>query len=204
MSSIDELFDRYRAAFLAGEDSDPQPYLQQVRGTDRRELQALIAGFLERAPAPAFDLARAQADPVTARVVANLAAPENWAVLLPAARERAQITRDELVTRLAEDLGVADRREKVKLRYHEMEQGLLEPSGVQLRVLETLSRIVGVSVERLRAAGRRLAPPAGGSAGPVVFARSAPAPPASPGTVVESLDSPPDETRDEVDELFGT
>jgi hypothetical protein len=203
MSSVDELFDRYRAAFRNGDDPDPRPFLAQVSGTDRRELEALIEAFLTRAPAPAFDLARAQADPITRRVVESLMADqETWRTLLPAARDAAAITRDQLVDQLAAALGVESRRDKVQRRYHEMEQGLLAPQGVSDRVLEALSRIVGVSVERLQAAGRRLAPPPAAGAAPAVFARAAPmpAPAAAPKATRRAAREPGE--RDEVDELF--
>ena len=36
MSTVDELFDRYKAAFSAGERPDPEAFLAQVAGGERR------------------------------------------------------------------------------------------------------------------------------------------------------------------------
>jgi hypothetical protein len=194
--SVDELFDRYKAAFEAGEASDPQPFLEQVSGADRRELEALVDGFLARGARRRYTpeaFAAAQASPLAQRVMAG--ASETWPVLLPKARDRAGILRSDLVTGLAEALGVSGRRDKVERYYHQMEKGLLEPSGVSDRVLDALSGIVGVSKERLRAAARPVTPPPVGAA----FARvaSAPAPRAR-----RAMASPEAPEWDEVDELF--
>ena len=95
--------------------------------------------------------------------------------------------------RLAQDLGVAGRRDKVGAYYERMEQGTLPGAGVSDRVLTALARILGISAERLRAAGRGLAPP---TAGPAPFARVRTAHAAArPARAPE----PP---RDPVDELF--
>ena len=198
MSTVDELFERYKAAFAAGEGNDPSPYLDQVGGGDRRELEALIDGFLARGARPSFSaeaFAAAQATPLAQRVMASL--NETWPELLPAARDRAGILRSELVTRLAEALGVGPRRDKVERYYHQMEKGLLEPAGVSERVLTALSEIVGVSVERLRAAGRTLPPPP--SSAPT-FARAASRSQMAAPPALRSRSAP--QEWDEVDELF--
>ena len=197
MSTVDDLFDRYKAAFEAGGGRDPQPYLEQVAGSDRRELEALIDGYLARGARPRYTpeaFAAAQASPVAQRVMASLT--ESWPVLLPRARDRAGILRSELVTRLADALGAAPKRGKVERYYHQMEKGLLEPSGVSDRVLAALGEIVGVSKERLRAAARPISPGPGVEA---TFARAASAPPAAPS--LASARDEPDEW-DEVDKLF--
>ena len=41
MSTVDELFERYKATFLTGQGNDPTPFLEQLSGSDRRELEAL-------------------------------------------------------------------------------------------------------------------------------------------------------------------
>jgi hypothetical protein len=196
MSTVDELFDRYKAAFAAGE-SDARPFLERVDGADRRELEALIDGFLAHGARPAYSpeaFAAAQASPLARRVMASL--DETWPELLPAARDRAGLLRSDLVTRLAEALGVAPRRDKVERYYHQMEKGLLEPAGVSARVLEALSGIVGVSVERLRAAARAVPPPPPAA----TFARVASMRSAAVRAEVEP--SAPAPEWDEVDELF--
>jgi hypothetical protein len=198
MSTVDELFDRFRAAFQAGERADPADFLTQLSGTDRRELEALIHGFLERGGRRRFDAAAFAADPLAQRVEATLRErmTESWQTLLPTARDEAQLLRSDVVTRLAAALGVSGRRDKVETYYHQMEQGRLEPSRVSERVLAALSAIVGVSAERLRAAGRLAPPPAPGAQ---VFARSAPSAASMPAPA-KAAAAP--EEWDEVDELF--
>lgn len=197
MTSVDELFERYKHAFAAGEGADPQPYLEQVSGGDRRELQALIDGFLARGARPAFTpeaFASARESPLAQRVMGSLS--ETWPELLPAARDRAGILRSDVVTRLAEALGVSSRRDKVERYYHQMEKGLLEPSGVSERVLSALGEIVNVSVERLRLAARAVPPPS--SAAAPTFARVASQ--KMSRAAAPAAQEPPE--WDEVDELF--
>lgn len=199
MSHVDDLFDRYKTAFAAGEGTDVEPYLSQVSGGDRRELEALIDGFLARGARPAFTpeaFAAAAASPLAQRVLASM--DEAWPVLLPRARHEAGILRSDLVTRLAEALGVGGRRDKVERYYHQMERGLLDPTRVSDRVLAALGEIVGLSKERLRAAARPVQPPPAGPAFARVATRPAP-PPASPPVGPEA----PVDEWDQVDELFG-
>jgi hypothetical protein len=196
MPTVDDLFDRYRASYRAGESADPRPYLDQISGVDRAELGALIDAFLAQDPGR-----RGTPNALTARISAAVAerlqTQETWTTLLPTARDRAQVPRSAVVKRLAEALGVQGKETKVAAYYHEMESGTLPPAGVSDRVLQALSAIVEVPVERLRAAGRQLSPPATG--GGAVFARSTSVA-AVPSTDMSfDLDLP---ERDEVDELF--
>jgi hypothetical protein len=203
MTTVDDLFDRFRAAYRSGEAADPRSFLDELSGSDRRELEALIDAFLERAPSEPYTpeaFARFRQRPERARLRDALDArlAETWETLLPAARNEAQITRASLVRRLAEALGVADREDRVGAYYHRMETGRLPAAGVSDRVLTALGEIVGVSAARLRAAGRTLRPepPAAGGA---VFARTAaPAPAAAPPPAPARAPA----ERDEVDELF--
>jgi hypothetical protein len=197
MSHVDDLFDRYKADFAAGKGTDVAPYLSQLEGADRRELEALIDGFLARGARPTYSpeaFAAAQASPLAQRVMGSLT--ETWPLLLPRARDEAGILRSELVTRLAEALGVGGRRDKVERYYHQMERGLLDPTRVSDRVLAALGEIVGVSKERLRAAARPVTPPPAGPA----FARVARRMAASAPVAAPSAPEPPE--WDEVDELF--
>ena len=196
MSHVDDLFERYKAAFEAGEATDMAPYLEQVSGGDRRELEALIDGYLARGARPRYSpeaFAAARASPLAQRVMASV--NETWPVLLPRARHEAGILRSDLVKRLAEALGVSGRRDKVERYYHQMERGLLDPARVSDRVLAALGEIVGLSKERLRVAARPVTPPPAGPAFARVATRAAAAPaPAAP---------PPEPVEwDEVDELF--
>jgi hypothetical protein len=207
MTTVDELFDQFRAAYRAGGDADPRRFLDRVSGLERRELEALIDTFLGQDPGRAFDEAafeRFTESPlrlgVRREVEESLGLAEDWTTLLKQARTAAEIPRSTLVSRLAAALGVQAQERKVRDYYHEMELGLLPARGVSDRVLEALSRIVNVPVERLRAAGERLAPPGAGAAGPV-FARTAASQPA-PAPAMRSQMSAPEDAWDEVDQLF--
>jgi hypothetical protein len=201
MPTVDDLLDAYRAAYRAGDAVDPTPFLDQLEGADRRELAAYIEAFLAAEPARAYDVASFAAfaeEPLTARIRA--ATTETWATLLPAAREAAQLKRSTLTQRLADALGVGDRADKVARYYHRMETGTLPGDGVSDRVLDALSALVGVSPGRLRAAGRRQAPPAFGAEG-AVFARSA-SKLAAPAPAQAAAAAPAPAPRDAVDDLF--
>jgi hypothetical protein len=206
MTTVDELFDQFRASYRAGEDADPRRFLDRVSGVERRELEALIDAFLAAAPGDPWDLdafERFTHEPLRRNlrraVEEQLAGEESWRTLLKRARTEAQLPRSTVVARLAQALGVAAGERKVADYYHRMELGTLPAQGVSGLVLEALSQIIDVPVERLRAAGERLAPRSPGSSGPV-FARTAsqsvdyPSPMASP--------SPPAEEWDQVDQLF--
>lgn len=194
MTSVDERFSQYTAAYRAGEDADPARFLDGLTGADRRELEALITAFLERTPR------EGARDALSDRVLAGL--QESWATLLPEARTRAQLKRSDLVARLAAALGVSGRETKVAEYYHRMEQERIErPERIDERVFGALGDLLGVSAARLRAAGR-WSPPA--APGPV-FARSAPAP-AAPAAAAPPREEALAEDRapepDEVDRLF--
>ena len=152
--------DRLLEAFIAEDRTgvaDPAAYLARVQGVDRAELEALIDGYLARAPRRPLDRAAFEASPAD-RVVAALEVV-GWPALLPQLRERARLRPAELVARLAAELGVGGREPKVAAYYDRMERGTLPPSGVSDRVLEALGRIVGASAAVLRAAGTHAAPP---------------------------------------------
>ena len=203
MPTVDELFDRYRAAYRAGEQADPRSFLAQLPEADRPELEALIVGFLVTAEGRPFDadrFARNRESPLRAGVRAAIEAEaaETWATLLPHARDEAKVTRANLVARLAAALGVSAKQDKVAAYYHQMETGRLPARGVSDRVLDALASIVGVSAARLRAAGERLAPPA--APGAPVFARSRAAP--APAAAAAPAQASPPPEPDEVDRLF--
>jgi len=191
MTDVDALLAEFIAADRAGV-ADPATYLARVSGVDRLELEALIDGYLARAPRRAFDGAAFAASPA-AGVVAAL---EGWPALLPRLRERARLHPAELVARLAAELGVGGREAKVGAYYDRMERGTLPAFGVSDRVLEALGRIVGESAAVLRAAGMSGGALAAGVAPPapaLAPRRAAPAAAEFAAAVPE---------RDEVDALF--
>lgn len=212
MANVDQLLKRYIAEHRAGGEADPRAYLEQVEGTDRAELAALIDAYLVRAPGQPWDEDAYSGSPAE-RLVESLheslaGASGSWPVLLPQLRHRARIKREQLVERLAAALGVAGREEKVAYYYNQMEHGGLEPPGVSDRVLEALAQIVDTTKEALRQAGQAVTV-RDADAG-AVFARKAGPP--SPEYAEAPGMARPDEgpaapkgaeaERDEVDELF--
>jgi len=211
-SSSDQLFAEYIAAHEAGGSApDPHSYLERASTDERSALAARIDDHLASTPRRPWDPAAFEASlssPLMKGIATSVdGASGLWPALLPRLRNTARLRRREVVERLATDLGVADREEKVARYYHQMETGLLEEQGVSGAVLEKLARILGLSAEALRDAGRALGPPGAppGAGSPALFARTTTteaeyssevaSAPASPGTEEE-------DPWDEVDELF--
>jgi hypothetical protein len=209
MSDVDRLLHEFIEEDRSGGPADPLAYLRRLEGTDRAELEALIDGYLARAPRRPFDadaFARSPARGVAEELGRALGgASGTWPALLPRLRHRAQLRRADVVRRLADELGAGEAQvDKVARYYHEMEQGTLPAAGVSDRVLEALGRVVGVTAQRLRDAGRSAGGSAPGAAGAVAFARvGSPDPryleetPSAPSSA-----APAAEPRDEVDDLF--
>jgi hypothetical protein len=159
MADVEQLLHDFIAADREAGPADPLPYLERVTGTDRAELEALIDGYLARAPRRPFDR-EAFADSPARAVAEEIGralggASGRWPTLLPRLRHRAQLKRTEVVQRLAAELGASHAQAaKVARYYHEMEQGTLPSAGVADRVLEALARVVGVPAAQLREAGR--------------------------------------------------
>jgi hypothetical protein len=205
MADVEQLLHEFIAEDRAGGAADPLAYLERVEGADRAELEALIDGYLARAPRRPFDRAAFVGSP--ARVVAEElgralgGVSGTWPALLPRLRHRAQLRRADVVARLAQQLGVA-KVEKVAGYYHRMEQGTLPAAGVSDRVLEALAAVVGVTAQRLREAGRAAGGVAPAPAAADAFARVGSPDPeyvdAGELTGVEAPAGPPDE----VDALF--
>lgn len=206
MSDVDQLLTEYKEAHRGGAGADPRPYLERANGLDRELLAGLIDAYLEDAPRRAFDaqaFRASAAGQVAEEVQRSLeGAGGLWPSLLPRLRRQARITRSDLVAQLAARLGAQSQQDKVALYYHQMEQGLLPQAGVSDTVLEALGKIVGLTSEALRKAGRLPQPgPPRRDAG-AVFARTtmgevAPSTPAG-----EERDRPAEEPWDEVDRLF--
>ena len=209
MPDVERLLRQFIEDFEADRSTRPQAYLEQVGGTDRRELEALIDAYLERAPRRPFD-ATAYAQSPARHLVDDLTESlegvgGTWPVVLPRLRHGARLKRSELVARLAGVLGVPGREEKVERYYHAMEQGLLEPAGVSDRVLDALASLTGTTRDALRAAARGFAPRPGEAGARALFARTATP---DPGFMETTSAGAPaarrrsDEAWDEVDELF--
>ncbi len=175
-----------------------------MSGTDRAELEALLDGYLARAPRREFDRAAFSASPA-ARAVADAlgrslaGSSGTWPAVLPRLRDRARLRRAEVVSRLAVSLGAGDREAKVAGYYHAMEQGTLPAAGVSDRVLEALGRIVGESASALRAAGAAMTGPPSPPEPVRSFARVASLRDRSAEPRRRAAPVP---ARDEIDELF--
>ena len=119
---------------------------------------------------------------VAERAVARTA--EEWSaaagelpVELVRLRNEREITRADLVTRLADSLGVSGAREKVASYYHRLERGLLPAEGVSSRVWEALAQLLDTSAEALRRAGAAATRPPPTEEAASAYARTAPPPP---------------------------
>jgi hypothetical protein len=190
--------------------ADPLPYLERVEGADRAELEALIDGYLARAPRRPFDAEAFERSPARAvaeelgRALGGVSG--TWPALLPRLRHRARLRRADVVRRLAEELGAVGEPqvEKVARYYHEMEQGALPSARVSDRVLEALGRVLGVTAARLRDAGKAAGGEGGGPGEAAAFARVGSPDPAhvETGRLMRGPPRSRDEPRDEIDALF--
>src|SRR5688572_14243407 len=118
MNRVDELLSRYIKEHRAGDEPDPLPYLDELTGTERIELAALIDGFLAEAPPPPFDqerFDRFREDPAHAELVDRLLAPS-----LQELRTEAELSKQAVTKLLSEELGLAGHEPAVKGRYHEL------------------------------------------------------------------------------------
>lgn len=208
MADVHSLLEQFIAEHRSGGRADPGEWVDRVQGSDRAKLSALVDAYLERAPMREWDADafRESGLALFAEQVNSALYSEagNWPVVLPALRDKARLKRSDLSARLASALGAGDQQEKVASYYHQMERGLLPAKGVNDRVLDALSSIVGQSAEALRRAGRAV----GGTtqapgAPPGLFARQSRADPDAVDALTASAPaSPTDADWDEVDRLF--
>lgn len=181
MASIQHLLDEFRAAFVAGEEPAAGEFLDRADESERQELEAAIDRYLMEAPRQRWDptaYEESRAHQAVERVFESIEGSSgSWPALLPRLRNRARITRGEVVWRLSAALGVSD-QERVADYVNRMEHGKLPAAGVSNRVIEALAGILGTSADLLRSAGSgEIAP---GDA--PIFARAA--------TLAEEFDAP--------------
>jgi hypothetical protein len=215
MADVEQLLSEYIAEHRAGGEADPLAYLDRVEGADRAELTELIDAYLVRAPGREWDPEAYRGSPaekVAEGVARSLQGASGWwPMILPRLRDRAQLTRRQVVERLSSALGVTGSEERVADYYHRMEQGTLPAPGVSERVLEALAGIFGGSARTLREIGEPLGEGRGPAGGPAMARTARPDPcyaaeSAGPGadeagTPRGEPATPPGE-RDEIDELF--
>lgn len=184
MANVGELFDEFVASFSAGGDPDVLDYLARA-GARRDELAKLLDAFLADAAPP---------EPSEEKVAAMRA----WIAGQPpilAQRVRRALTVEGVVAALSAQLALpASALGALRVAYHELETGLLDPAGVDRRVWQALREILGPNVRDL--AALRPAPPAAAPAFRVsdadVLANDVPLPALEPEA----------EADEEVDRLF--
>ena len=208
MSDVERLLQEFIREDREGGEADPLAYLARVQGADRAELDALIDGYLARAPKRPFDPdafeasgARAVAEEI-GRSLGGVSG--EWPALLPRLRHRARLKRAEVVARLATELGASEAQEpKIARYYHGMERGTLPAAGVSDRVLQALAKVVGTTAATLREAGSRAGGAATREAAGTAFARvGAPDPEHTSGEEPMRGGSQNDEPPDEIDAAF--
>jgi hypothetical protein len=207
MADVQRLFAEFIEAHLGGRDPEPWEYISRLEGSEREQLEELIDAYYMDAPPRPWDAEAfrgSEAERLVDAIDRSFRGRAGlWPAVLPRLRDRARLKRGELVSKLAEALGVSDREDKVGSYYHEMEQGLLPAEGVADRVLEGLGRLLGTTAEALRRAGRPLAEGVSTAEGEAVFTRTARA----DAEFAARLEAPglpdaADAEWDEVDELF--
>ena len=142
MTSPDQLIDEFIAAWNAGRRPAADDYLERAPADQRERLAGLLNAFPDQAPVPAFSqktFDEIRREPTVKELTTLVDSKAGfWPSLLPRLRRRAELTRDQVVERLADALGVTGKEAKVKLYYHQMENGLLPLKGVSERVFDAL------------------------------------------------------------------
>src|SRR5262249_2386562 len=135
------LFEEYAGRYAAGERPDLREYLDRA-GDGRDELARLASGFLQWADAP---------EPDDEAVAITQAWIDGEAPLV-ALRVRRGIRREEIIEWVMKHFALAsDRREKVALRYHELETGQLDVRRANPELVKGLAELLHARVADLAA-----------------------------------------------------
>ncbi len=135
------LLEEFAAAWARGETPDPRELLARAPAAEQDELARALDRYLVAAPP------RAASEESRAFVAAI--AREAEPPLLALRLER-RLTRDALVDRLMELLGLrAERRAKVRRYVSDLEVGVLDPAGVAASVWDALGQVLGANVRAL-------------------------------------------------------
>ena len=198
MSGVEELLHEFIAEHRSSGRVDARRYLDQVSGADRLELATHIDRYLADAPGRPFDaqaFARYRADPARQARVERILDDTTLEEL----RKQARVSKTQAGQALAVGLELPGRERLVKARYHDLEQGSVDPARVRRRVWELLADLFGVQVDRLRSAAESRFGGGLGDLSSAVYARTA----ASAGVFAE-MASPaaPSPDEDEVDRAF--
>lgn len=147
-----DLFERFLAEQDAGRRPDPAAFIDDA-GDQGEELAGMLTAYL--ATHPQTDMSAEDVIAFAARPELDpIMAPAPWSVLLPALRARTRTTRGQLVTRLAEILGVRGSETQVGDYVHELEAGFLSPRRVRPAVVDALAEVFSVP-KALFEAGRQ-------------------------------------------------
>ena len=209
----ERILSQFIDAWNTGQRPDVDDFIERAPADERAELAEDITSFLTWAPTPDYDgatLDAIAAEPIVAEVFAIARGPNGlWPSLLPRLRARSSVTTAQLASGLVGLLGLPSGSERKTEAYlTQMERGELAPAGVSRRLLDALSRLLGVRRDELEGAGdvgRWHTPP---RPAPAIRFRAAPG---AAEPVREDLEvladalMPPAETEkdwDEVDELF--
>src|SRR5918996_1230914 len=133
VADLARVFADFVAAHLAGDEPDPWEHVGRVDEADREELEELIDAYYVDAPLRPWDpeaFKGSESERLVDAIDRSFRGRAGlWPAVLPRLRDPARLRRGELVARLAEGLGVADREQKGGAYYHQMEQGLLPSAG---------------------------------------------------------------------------
>lgn len=194
---VQVLLGDYVARFRRGEHPDPLDYRERA-GAAWGDLSVAIDRFLIEAPPP----------PASPEGVAGMRALFGGTPPLLALRRWRSVTRAQVIQALMDRLAIeVPLQNKVALRYHELESGLLPLAPVDERVFRVIAGVLGVERREVFAWRAPRVPVA-------VFARAAvgamPPPPdaaGEPSRLVqheEPVPLPGYGAPDEVDAIFGT
>lgn len=181
------LLEEFKRLHEDGGRPDPAAFLVRA-GTAGDDFADLLDAYLAETPAPA--VSEVDLDRIAA---SSLFDPPTWAQILVDARTQEGVLRSDLVARLTTALGLRpEQRERVAEHVHDLETGVLPPSGVSKQVIDALDGIlrgVGAALERTR----RIPPP------PMPMFHEAFSRDAAVAASMPEHYAPPD---DEVDALF--
>lgn len=139
------LLDEFAAAWARGKTPDPRALIARAPEGERDELARALDRYLAGAPPrTASEASRAYVAAI-AREAESAAEPP-----LLALRLERRLTRDAVVDRLMELLGLrAERRAKVRRYVSDLEVGVLDPRGVAASVWEALGQVLGADAHAL-------------------------------------------------------
>src|SRR3954452_77227 len=121
--TLDIIMNEFAEAWNSGQRPRVDDYVAQAPEAERDELAGLIGAFLQLAPTPPYtkeQLDELRADPMGEQIGDLVDSRSGLCpTLLPRLRNRARLTRDQVVAALAGSLGVQGREQKVKEYYHQ-------------------------------------------------------------------------------------